>query len=48
MRILMVYYSRTGNTTKVSQELAAMGADLAEVALERVGEHVNRFRRPPR
>jgi hypothetical protein len=32
MRMLIVYYSRTGNTRKVSQELAAMlGADLAEV-----------------
>jgi hypothetical protein len=36
MRMLIVYYSRTGNTRKVLQELAAMlGADLAEVRCDR-------------
>jgi hypothetical protein len=36
MRMLIVYYSRTGNTRKVLQELAAMlGADLAEVHRDR-------------
>ncbi len=36
MRSLIVYYSRTGNTRKVAQELAGMlGADLAEVRCDR-------------
>jgi hypothetical protein len=36
MRALIVYYSRTGNTRKVAQELAAMlGANLAEVRCDR-------------
>ena len=46
MRTLIVFYSRTGNTKKAAEALAAlMGADLAEIRCARYGPGILSFLR---